>query len=234
MLERYISSPITRHRLCTGAVADHIDAFANWLYCHGYKATSITNRLKYLTSWAAWMLAEGFTEQNLLAGLDAYKFAVEHRQHARYTRGPNHQSLASAMLFLRFLRQQGKIPPAVTAPSPTEQWPILGEFRLWMHDHRGLTDSTLDTYQGILVGLLHALGSNARAYSCEALRAFVLNRARPHGIERAKSIVVAVRSFIRFLGVTGRCPSGMEDAIPGFASWRLSAVPRFLPANDVQ
>jgi hypothetical protein len=30
-----------------------------------------------------------------------------------------------------------------------------------------------------------------------------IGRARPHGIERAKSIVVAVRSFIRFLGATG-------------------------------
>lgn len=48
---------------------------------------------------------------------------------------------------------------------------------------------------------------------------------RPHGIERAKSIVVAVRSFIRFLGATGRCPAGREHAIPGFASWRLSSVP---------
>jgi site-specific recombinase XerD len=39
---------------------------------------------------------------------------------------------------------------------------------------------------------------------------------------------------MRFLGVTGRCPSGMEDAIPGFASWQLSSVPRFLNVDDVQ
>jgi site-specific recombinase XerD len=103
-----------------------------------------------------------------------------------------------------------------------------------MRAHRGLTETTHDVYQGILVGLLDALGDDARTYSAEALRTFVLNRARPHGIERAKSIVVAVRSFIRFLGVTGRCPPGMEDAIPGFASWQLSSVPRFLAADDVQ
>jgi integrase/recombinase XerD len=103
-----------------------------------------------------------------------------------------------------------------------------------MRAHRGLTETTLDVYQGILVGLLDALGDDARAYSAEALRTFVFNRARPHGIERAKSIVVAVRSFMRFLGATGRCPSGMEDAIPGFASWQLSSVPRFLAADDVQ
>jgi site-specific recombinase XerD len=84
------------------------------------------------------------------------------------------------------------------------------------------------------VGLLDALGDDARAYSAEALRAFVLERARPHGIHRAKCIVVAVRSFVRFLGVTGQCPPGMEHAIPGFASWQLSSVPRFLVAEDVE
>ena len=103
-----------------------------------------------------------------------------------------------------------------------------------MNKHRGLTETTLDVYQRILVGLLEHLGDDARAYSPEALRSFVLNRARPHGIYRAKSIVVAVRSFLRFLGATGRCPPGMEHAIPGFASWQLSSVPRFLVAEDVE
>src|SRR5215813_14445002 len=57
---------------------------------------------------------------------------------------------------------------------------------------------------------------------------------RPHGIERAKSIVVAVRSFLRFLGASGRCLPGMEHAIPGFASRQLSSVPRFLTAEDIE
>jgi site-specific recombinase XerD len=103
-----------------------------------------------------------------------------------------------------------------------------------MRRNRGLKETTLDVYQHILISLLDALGAEPRTYSAEALRNFVLDRARPHGIERAQSIVVAVRSFVRLLGVTGRCPSGMENAIPSFASWRLSSVPRFLAAEDVQ
>jgi site-specific recombinase XerD len=45
---------------------------------------------------------------------------------------------------------------------------------------------------------------------------------------------VAVRSFIRFLGVSGQCPAGLEHAIPGFASRQLSSVPRFLASEDVE
>lgn len=234
MLETHLSSPITRQRLRIGAAAEHIDAFADWLHLNGYKPTSIDNGLTSLAAWTDWMLAAGFTAHDLLSGFEACKLAVSKEQRVRYSRGPNQQSIAAASLFIRFLRLRGELPQPVAGPSATEQWPILGEFRSWMRAHRGLTETTLTVYQGILVGLLDVAGEDARAYSPEALRAFVLDRARPHGIERAKSIVVAVRSFIRFLGATGRCPADMEHAIPGFASWRLASVPRFLAAEDVE
>src|SRR5260370_11094977 len=103
-----------------------------------------------------------------------------------------------------------------------------------MRRNRGLTETTIDAYQYTLVALLDALGAEPRTYSAETLRGFVLDRARPHGIERAKSIVVAVRSFLRFLTVTGQCTPGLEHAIPGVTSWQLSSIPRFLPAEDVE
>jgi integrase/recombinase XerD len=234
MLETHLSSPVTRRRLRTGPAADHIDAFADWLHLNGYKPVSIDNRLTSLAAWTDWLFAAGFTAHDLLAGFEACKLAVEKEQRVPHHRGPNRHSLTVAALFIRFLQQQGELPPPATPPSAVDLWPTLGEFRSWMHKHRGLTETTLDVYQGILLGLLEDLGEVARAYSPEALRSFVLNRARPHGIYRAKSIVVAVRSFVRFLGATGRCPPGMEHAIPGFASWQLSSVPRFLVAEDVE
>lgn len=234
MLETHLDSPVTRRRLRTGPAADHIDAFADWLHLNGYKPVSIDLLLRSLAGWTDWMLAAGFTAQDLLPGLEACKLAIKKEQRVPYSRGPNHNSVNAAALFIRFLQHQGRLPLPVNPPSASELWPMLGEFRGWMRQHRGLTETTLDVYQGVLVGLLEAIGDDPRAYSAEALRAFVFDRARPHGIQRAKSIVVAVRSFVRFLGVTGRCHPGMEHAIPGFASWPLSSVPRFLDAQDVE
>ena len=233
-METHLNSPVTRRRLRTGAAADHIDTFADWLHLRGYRPTSINNGLTSLAAWTDWMTTAGFTAQDLLPAFEACKVALAKQQRVRYSRGPNQQSITAASLFIRFLQMTGELPPPLAMPSATKPWAILAEFRSWMRAHRGLTTTTLDAYQGILVGFLDAVGDDALAYSAEALRAFVLDRARPHGIERAKSIVVALRSFIRFLGVTGRCPAGMEHAIPGFASWRLSSVPRFLPTDDVE
>jgi integrase/recombinase XerD len=234
MFETYMQSPVTVRRLRTGPAAGHINAFVEWLHGNGYKPISITNSLRSLAGWTDWMSANEFTAENLLAGFEACKLALQKQPRVLYRRGPNQHSLTAAALFIRFLQHQGELPLPVTPPSVTDRWPVLGEFRLWMRKHRGLTETTLDVYQGILVGFFDALGDDARAYSAEALRVFVLDRAHPHGVYRAKSIVVAVRSFVRFLGATGRCPAGLEQAIPGFASWQLSSVPRFLVAEDVE
>ena len=233
MLETHLNSPVTRMRLRAGPAAAHIDDFADWLHLQGYRSSSIDALLRSLAGWTDWMVASGFTTQEMLAGFEACKLEIRTAQ-VRCRRGPNRNSLTAAAVFIRFLQQQGELPPPVTPPSATDLWPVLGEFRAWMRDHRGLTESTLDAYQGIVVELLNALGDDVHSYSAEALRAFVLGRARPHGVRRAKSIVVAVRAFLRFLGLTGRCPPGMEYAIPGFASWQSSSVPRFLVPADVE
>jgi integrase/recombinase XerD len=234
MLDTHLNSPVTRRRLRSGPASDQIDAFADWLHLHGHTPITIKCLLLSLAGWSDWMLAAGFTAQDLVPGLEACKLAIAQGKHVHYSRGPNRHSITAASVFIRFLQQQGKLQVPESPPSASELWPLLREFRSWMHEHRGLTETTLDTYETTIVGLLKELGDDARIYSAEALRTFVLNRARPHGIDRAKSIVVAVRSFVRFLGVTGRCPTGLEYAIPGFASWQLSSVPKFLVAEDLE
>jgi integrase/recombinase XerD len=234
MLDAHLKSPVTLRRLRSGLAADHIDAFAEWVHRRGYRPKTIAQLLCSLAGWTDWMRAAGFTAHDVLQGFTVCKTELEKQPRVRYRRGVNHQSLTAASAFIRFLREEGVIPQPIPSPSPSDRWPMLAAFRSWMHQHRGLTETTLDVYQGILVRLLEVLGDDPREYTAEALRAFVLERARPHGLSRAKSIVVAVRALLRFLGATGRCPLGMEHAIPGFACWQLSSVPRFLVPEDVE
>jgi integrase/recombinase XerD len=234
MLDHHITSPVTCQRLRSGAAAGHVDDFAEWLHRRGYKPVSIETILRSLAGWTDWMRSAGFTVHDCLAGLAACATEVQAARRVRYSRGPNNHSLAAAALFIRFLREQGLLPSAVAPPSPADLWPIIGEFRSWMRQHRGLTETTLDVYQPIIAELLTALGGAPNLYTAEALRGFALERARQHGISRAKTVVVSVRAFLRFLGATGQCPPGMPHAIPGFASWQLSTVPRFLVAEDVE
>ena len=172
MLETYLDSPVTQQRLRTSPAADHIDAFADWLHVQGYKPVSIHNLLIALAGWTDWMVDAGFSSQDLLPGFEACRLSAAKERCAHLRHRPRRQSVTAAAIFIRFLRQQGVLPLPVAPPSASDQWPILGEFRSWMRKHRGVTETTLDVHQGVLVGL-DALGDDGHAYSVEALRAFL-------------------------------------------------------------
>jgi hypothetical protein len=159
MLEQHLKSPVTRQRLRSGPAADHIDGFADWLHRHRYSPITIDTTLRSLAGWTDWMRAAGFTEHDMLAGFASCSAELQTHRRVRYGRGPNDHSLAAAALFIRFLREQGVLPPPAAPPSPADLWPVIGEFRSWMRLHRGLTETTLDVYQAIFVELLATRGS---------------------------------------------------------------------------
>lgn len=233
MLEDHLASPITRQRLRSGPAGAHIDAFADWLHYHAYQPASVTTMLRSLAGWTDWMQHSGLTVHDAADGLAACKASLVASARVHYSRGPNKNSLAAASVFVRFLQAQSVI-PRLAPPSALAAWPVLVDFRSWMRQHRGLKNSTLDLYQGVIVDLLTAIGDEPRTYTAALLRAFVLQRAKPHGVWRAKGITTAVRAFLRFLGATGRCAVGLDQAIPNYASWKLSSVPRYLEPADVQ
>jgi site-specific recombinase XerC len=61
-----------------------------------------------------------------------------------------------------------------------------------------------------------------------------LARAHRHGKGHAKNVVTATRMFVRFLIANGHCAPGLDAAIPTIAMWRLSTLPQYLPAEDVE
>jgi integrase/recombinase XerD len=175
MLEGHLVSAVTRERLRSGPAADHIDRFADWLHRDGYRPTTIDANLRSLAGWTDWMRTAGFTVDDLPAGFESCMAELKTRHRLRFRRGPNSNSMVAAALLIRFLREPGVLPPPAVLPSPTDLWPIIGDFRSWMRQHRGLTETTLDVYQAILVELLAARGSAPDIYTAEVLRNSVLD-----------------------------------------------------------
>lgn len=234
MLENYIKSSVTQKRLREGLVAPHIEDFANWLHAQGFKALTIEGKLRSLAAWSDWMRASGIRECDAVPGLEACRAMLKQARRVYYDRGPNKHTVEAASTYIRFLQERGIIARPPVLPTSAEAWPILGEFRSWMREHRGLRETTLDLYEFTLLGLVKSLGDDARAYSAKSIRDFVFNQAKPHGHWRAKAITTAVRSFLRFLGTTGRCPVGLVHAVPTYSSYQVQSVPRYLEPADVQ
>lgn len=203
----------------------YADGFKDWLAQRNYSPATITEIVRLLALWGDWVRAAGFGIETLADGLAASALVFRGGKTARAPQG-------AAALFIAYLRERNVLPP-VQHPSLEETWPALAAFRRWMQEHRGIKDSTLDTYQAILVDLLASLGTDPAAYTAAAIRGFVLVRAKPHGRGRAQGITVATRAYLKYLVAIGQCPVGREHAVPSFASWRLATTPRFLGQADL-
>ena len=118
----------------------YVDGFENWLQDHGYTPSTIEERVRLLAGWTDWMHAAGFSLDNILEGLAASVAVFTGKKSIRAYAG-------AGRLFIRFLQDQGTLPRSAPAPSLAEQWPILGGFRTWARQHRGIAQSTLDLWQ---------------------------------------------------------------------------------------
>jgi integrase/recombinase XerD len=203
----------------------HGDGFKDWLAQRSYSPATITEVVRLLAFWGDWVRTAGFEIKTLVAGFVASASVFRGNKTARAPQG-------AAALFIAYLRERNILPPERRA-SLDETCPALSAFRHWMREQRGIKDSTLDTYQTILVDLLAWLGTDPAAYTASAIRGFVLDRAKPHGRGRAQGITVATRAYLKYLAAIGECPIGRERAVPSFASWQLATTPRFLGQADI-
>ena len=141
MLDTHLAPHATCRRLRAGPAADHIDDFADWLHRRGYRPAVLRNKLRSFAAWTDWLKLIGMTGTDFIDGLRECESYIGMRSRARYQRGPNKESLTVARLFIRFLQQRNVLPQPLTPPSPADLWPLLGEFRSWMRQHRGVTES---------------------------------------------------------------------------------------------
>ena len=109
----------------------------------------------------------------------------------------------------------------------------VGEFREWMLRHRGVRPSTLAAYTRVVEDLVDTLGETSEAYRAADIRAFVLKQTRGSGISKAQQIVTSTRMFLRFLAATKKVAESLVSSVPKIAGWKLSSMPRFLPAADI-
>ena len=118
-----------------------------------------------------------------------------------------------------------KLPP----PGP----PLLEGFLDWMQQVRGVSTAIVQLYGRYVGELLLSLGEDPSRFEADRLRGFVFERAGRSSRGTAKLVVTALRMFLRYLIAEGKCPAGLDNALPTLANWRLSTLPRYLSAGDV-
>jgi integrase/recombinase XerD len=233
MLESYFEAPNVLERLRFGTTGSLIDGFAVSLHASGYARVTTRNRLRGAAHLCRWLERRGIS----LASLDestVHRFA-RHLPSCRCQRrhpGQHGALRLGASLFLAYLRQQG------IAPSRLEKQPclppVIDAFRSWMRLHRGVTEITLNGYERMLTEFVAKLGADPKRYDAAKVRGFMLEHAKDVGRSQVQNTASALRMYLRYLSVDGQCLPDLIASVPKVAHWRLSTLPRYLPAESVE
>jgi integrase/recombinase XerD len=233
MLSRFFDSGARVHALRSGFSGPFVDGFAHALAQAGYAPITARRHLRaaeHLLSWAAQKaIPVGNLTQQAVAGFARHVPRCRCRRFGRSDRSLVH----GAALFQKYLQEIGAVGVSTVASPICEPAPLIG-FREWMHRQRGTCAATLDNYTLPIRTLLTRLGEDLSRLDARTLRQFVIEGSQTCGWSAAKKRTTALRMFLRYLIAEGKCPSELEGAVPTLAHWHLSALPRYLPENDVE
>ena len=132
------------------------------------------------------------------------------------------------MPLLTFLRELGVTLPARRSFTPLTV--LLGEYRRWMVEERGLAPTTILRYenaarrflqqQAMVDGVLepaHLTGAD--------INAFLLRECGRVSAGSAKGRVAELRAILRYLYLQGLTPLRLGTAVPPVGGWRFATLP---------
>lgn len=218
-----------------GCVQPYLTGFAANLISAGYSLLSARDYMRSAAHLGRWMDSRN-QRVDRLNEMTIIRFA-RHRCQCRGVRShgqcPSGRTVARARLFAEHLAQIGIVPRLVPPPPKTMPSPLLG-FRDWMTCHRGAKATTIDRYERLIERMLLLLGGDPAVYDVALVRQSLLGTVNGLSPGYAKTYVVALRAFLRFLAAQGRCRSHLDRAVPTIPEWRLSGLPRYIEADQVE
>lgn len=133
--------------------------------------------------------------------------------------------------FAEYLQQRGVVRKAEAPPEPVE---LVAEFLQWMKIHRGVVETTLISYQQYVGDLVRVLGNDPLTYTAHGLRDFTETRYRHYRSTSLRMVFAAVRMFLRYLAVEGKCRPGLEHSLTPLANWSQQSLPQGLTSEEIQ
>lgn len=234
MLTSLIPDPCSLQRIQATPAGSLLPGFAEMLVEAGYVRATIKAHLWAAAHLSRWQDSRG----SAICHLNETSVAL-FKQHLSACDcdgidGVCLRQAAGARRFVEYLRAMAMCTGRSGVLDNDTRPALLMGFRDWMRTHRGVAESTLDCYGRVVLDALGTLGEDTQRYEAAELRAFVLDRASRHGRSNAKLVTTALRAFVRYLVAEGQCRVGLDDAIPAIAGWRLTSLPRHIPASDVE
>jgi site-specific recombinase XerD len=232
LLEDVFVYPAVIRRLRSCVLGIHIDDFCTHLVDLGYTCTTVQKKVFVIEDFARWMQKE----QVAVDDLDEQRAAQFVRAQRR--RGYRCRGTEWALLqIIEQLRGAGVVPLREPTRDDSPAATLLSRYEEHLRRERALAPSTIAVYRYFVRKFLIERLDNSGVLDvlkAGAIRDFLLVHVRRLSPRRAQTLGNSLRSFLRFLFSRGETAVDLSFAVPTVRQWRLSAVPRHLPAQDVE
>lgn len=215
----------------SGPLEEHAGGFAGWLARQGYAPSVVVIHVRLLGHVSRWLEARG-QDAAALDEAAGEEFLAWRRAAGRSAR----LRIGTLKPLLDYLRETGATPPPVVVPPTTEADALLARYASYLASERGLSAKTIARHVSAVGPFLATLGLDAQPdlgwLTAAGVTDFVVAQARLNP-GRVSHLVTGLRSFLRFAHVEGLIAGGLAEAVPTAARWKLSGLPRALPAGQV-
>jgi integrase/recombinase XerD len=210
----------------------HLQGFESGLVEQGYVPASVRGKVDLVTAFVAWIQRHDVSLE-VLSDECADRFLRSYRR-----AGARRGDARTVHQFLGYLRTLGCIPSVMTTVESTAVDYLVLEFGDFLSRERGLSPATLSGYLPIVRAFLNDQ-FRGKAVCFDKLRPtdvhrFVVRQGQTISLSRAKLVVTALRSFLRFLQQRGLLRTDLSTAVPGVAGWRLAHLPKALRKEQVE
>jgi site-specific recombinase XerD len=172
------------------------------------------------------------------AGLSAADLLPERvGQFARVRRAAGYrryQSVAALNPLLSYLRARDVVPKLAPRSPATPGDELLARYHRYLAGERSLAEGTIRYYARTARLFLSAMaGPDVSRLTTADVSRFVLQECSRRTVGTAKTVVMALRCWLRFLYVEGLTATPLAAAVPAAAPWRASSLPRALTPETV-
>lgn len=214
----------------TGPLEPYARGFCDRLSERGYVRDSATAQVQLMAHLSRWMASVHLPAADLQ--LDQVEQFARARRAAGYGR---YRSSAALNLLLDYLRTLDVVPTPALANPETPGDELLARYYGYLVGERSLADGTIRYYSRIARLFLSRVdGPELSQLTTAEVSRFVLEECRQRKVGSAKNLVMALRSWLRFLYVEGLTSTPLAGAVPAIAPWRASTLPRTLRPATIE
>ena len=217
-----------------------LDAFVERLRGDGYTSRTIALYRRECTGLIAWLhfarirlrdlspdVYARFRKRQFICSIPG----VFYGQRMRSPRGTDESGIRR---FFAYLVSIGRIEPLEPAPEEEALSGLLERFSVWLERHRGVHLRTIRQHIRLIATVLPGLGDDPGAYDAALLRRVLSEQIEHCSVSYAKKLTTAMRMYLRFLASEGVASAALVEALPRVPQRRLSGLPRYIAADDVE